>query len=289
MELSRSNSVLLMAAFVAAGLAWLNLHNEMAVLSGLTLLAIVFAYDEDAHRSVLQSLAFAAVCGMIFMVTLYPIHGWLSPTPEPTPGFFTRYLALLIWICAALANFLLDRARMGARDSFSLRQQQMAAPPADPAPFVPAPVHPVSVVNRVDTRPDSIIAVPQSASVLGTEPAPLGPASADAMPSTETTVSPAHAPQRPSQAVPPSPPVQTAPVPTGGKPATIYVNLVGEGMNMMRQIRAEHVRRDFYVIVEPMPVDEKWEFQTGQVVRCRKKNLSNGKGLVAYEEAPRAQ
>jgi hypothetical protein len=38
-----------------------------------------------------------------------------------------------------------------------------------------------------------------------------------------------------------------------------------------------------------MPEGENWEYAPGQVVRCRKKNLSSGKGLVAYEEAPRAQ
>jgi hypothetical protein len=78
------------------------------------------------------------------------------------------------------------------------------------------------------------------------------------------------------------------PVPSG-KEVSIYVNMMGEGMSVLRAVRAQHLGRDFYIIVEEMPTDETWEYATGRVVRCRKKNLSNGKGLVAYEEAPRAQ
>ena len=74
-----------------------------------------------------------------------------------------------------------------------------------------------------------------------------------------------------------------------GKEVSIYVTMLGEGMNVLRSVRAEHLGRDFYIITEQMPADESWQFVPGQVVRCKKKNLSNGKGLVAYEEAPRAQ
>jgi hypothetical protein len=58
---------------------------------------------------------------------------------------------------------------------------------------------------------------------------------------------------------------------------------------MLRAVRAEHLGRDYYRIIEPMPESEQWEYSTGQVVVCRKKNLSSGKALVAVEEAPRAQ
>ena len=68
----------------------------------------------------------------------------------------------------------------------------------------------------------------------------------------------------------------------------IYVNLMGEGMNVLRTVRAESLGRDFYLIADEMPAGEDWEFKPGQIVRCRKKNLSNGKGWVAFEEAPRA-
>lgn len=69
----------------------------------------------------------------------------------------------------------------------------------------------------------------------------------------------------------------------------IYVTLVGEGLNVLRAVRAEHLGRDYYKIVEPMPDGETWQFGPGQVVRAKKKNLSSGKAMVATEEAPRAR
>lgn len=85
------------------------------------------------------------------------------------------------------------------------------------------------------------------------------------------------------------PPPQAVPIPTGsGKPTLIYLNLVGEGLAVLRSVQAEHLRKDFYLITEPMPPGENWEFKPGQVVRCQKRNLSSGKALVAVEEAPRA-
>ena len=82
--------------------------------------------------------------------------------------------------------------------------------------------------------------------------------------------------------------MQAAPIPSGPQ-VTIYVTLVGEGLNVLRGVLAEHVGRDFYKIVEPMPEGETWQYGPGQVVRCKKKNLSGGKALVAIEEAPRAR
>jgi hypothetical protein len=57
---------------------------------------------------------------------------------------------------------------------------------------------------------------------------------------------------------------------------------------VMRPVQAHDLGRNYYLIVETMPEGETWEYTTGQVVRCQKKNLSTGKGLVAVEEAPRA-
>jgi len=73
-----------------------------------------------------------------------------------------------------------------------------------------------------------------------------------------------------------------------GREAVIYLNLVGEGLNVLRTVRAENLGRDYYRIADVMPENEQWEFTPGQVVKCRKKALSNGKHMVAYEEAPRA-
>ena len=69
----------------------------------------------------------------------------------------------------------------------------------------------------------------------------------------------------------------------------IYVTLVGEGLNVLRAVRAEHLGRDYYKITEAMPDGETWQFGPGQVVRAKKKNLSSGKAMVATEEAPRSR
>ena len=84
-----------------------------------------------------------------------------------------------------------------------------------------------------------------------------------------------------------APPPAAIPIPAG-KETLIYLNLVGEGLNVLRTVRSEHLGRDFYRILDDMPEGETWEFLPGQVVRCKKQKLSNGKGLVAFEEAPRA-
>lgn len=113
----------------------------------------------------------------------------------------------------------------------------------------------------------------------------------------EYTPAPAPAPdlqptpvERPPQPAPPeTAKAQPVPIPAKpGKETMIYVSLVGEGLNVLRSVKAEHLGRDFYKIIDSMPEGETWEYQPGQIVRCKKKNLSSGKGLVAVEEAPRA-
>ena len=78
-------------------------------------------------------------------------------------------------------------------------------------------------------------------------------------------------------------------IPRGGPEVMIYVSLLGEGLNVMRTVRSEHLGRDYYRIIDTMPEGENWQFQPGQVVRCKKQNLSTGKAMVAFEEAQRAQ
>ncbi len=93
-----------------------------------------------------------------------------------------------------------------------------------------------------------------------------------------------------SPAPAPAPPPNAIALPVrAGKPATIYLNLMGEGLACLRPVQAEHMGKDYYRIVETVPENEAWEFQPGQIVRCQKKNLSSGKALVAIEEAPRAR
>jgi hypothetical protein len=105
-------------------------------------------------------------------------------------------------------------------------------------------------------------------------------------PEAAPTTAPVAKPKPVPKVVPTAKPIEVPP--NVGKPATIFLNILDAGINCLRPVKAEHLGRDFYRIVEPAPADEKWEFLTGQVVRCQKRTLSSGKAMVAVEEAPRA-
>jgi len=66
----------------------------------------------------------------------------------------------------------------------------------------------------------------------------------------------------------------------------IYVYLPDEAVDVWRPVDAEPVDEQAYRIVStnPEPEDERWEFSTGEVVRCVLKVFSGGeRGLVAVE------
>jgi hypothetical protein len=67
---------------------------------------------------------------------------------------------------------------------------------------------------------------------------------------------------------------------------TIYIYLLNEGIDVWRPTGAELIRDDIYIITGSSSDEtEKWTFQTGDIVRCRQQNFSDGKtGLVAYEK-----
>lgn len=69
--------------------------------------------------------------------------------------------------------------------------------------------------------------------------------------------------------------------------STIYVPLLGEGVDVWRPVEALHKEADVYTIIStnPDPKDENWQFTTGQSVRCRQKTFADGKTeLTAYEK-----
>ena len=67
----------------------------------------------------------------------------------------------------------------------------------------------------------------------------------------------------------------------------IYIYLLEEGTDVCRPVMAEHIREGVYRIASENahPEDEKREFTTGDLVRCRMQELSEGEFLVAYERA----
>jgi len=265
MATSRIHLFALLAAFIAALMALSSLKGLLLCLAGLTILIALFAYDQRGARSGGQSLAFAFVCGLaLFCCVSYPVTE-LGLTPSAVANEFPA----IVWVVATVAFWLIDRARMSSRRSgpvSAYTQQQIFALAPQPVPeraFVPAPM------------PASPAAPPEPATNWNVR-APEPPVESEPVSTPTPMTTPVPAPAAPE-------PIRS------GKEVSIYVNMLDEGMNVLRAVRAEHLGRDFYVIVDEMPADEKWEYSTGQVVRCKKKNLSSGKGLVAYEEAPRAQ
>jgi hypothetical protein len=68
---------------------------------------------------------------------------------------------------------------------------------------------------------------------------------------------------------------------------TIYVALLDEGIDVWRPVEAERPSPDRYLIVDQDydPGIERWEFEPGTVVRCRKEKRNGRRILVATEAA----
>jgi len=66
---------------------------------------------------------------------------------------------------------------------------------------------------------------------------------------------------------------------------TIHVLLPDEVVEVWRPVQARHLGADRYQVVSVNndPETERWEFNAGDVVRCRCQKLSEGATLVAYE------
>lgn len=75
-----------------------------------------------------------------------------------------------------------------------------------------------------------------------------------------------------------------------GETVTIYVWLPEEGVDVFRPVTAQPVQDDRYRLIDAPPEGEVWEFQQGDTVRCRRRQLSGEEGkiteyLVAIEKA----
>jgi hypothetical protein len=263
MPTSRVNLAALAVALIAGLVVLHDTQDLITSLSGLTLLVALLAYGRDAARTASQSFAFALVCGLAALcVFSYPLGKVLSSL-SVSPTALAQYFPPMFWLLATGIFFFTDRPGTESVQPVHFGgYTQPVAPTPQAAP-------PPQYETRPVFTPAPLISTPMSTPMSTPPPAP---------PTVETQL-------------PPPPVMAAAPVPAAhsGKEVSIYVTMLGEGMNVLRTVRAEHLGRDFYIITEQMPADENWEYTTGQVVRCKKKNLSNGKGLVAFEEAPRAQ
>jgi hypothetical protein len=279
---SRIDAIALIAATIAAGLGLILLLYPLAWLSsiaGIILLLTLFAYDREGYRSVFQSLAFSSVCGLCFVLAVTGIRlvsDFFGPDARPALDRFTSQWLPLAWVCATVVFWAIDRARMSNREAVMGESGREAVRRARGSSLSiagePTPIRRSEVVR--EETPVTPVASPTPVSVVQNEVGPVPTSGSGPTSGLGPT---------PVQEVAPQGRVAVRPL----KEAMVYVGLVGEGLNVMRSVRTEHLGRNYYRIVEPMPEGERWEYGPGQVVRCEKKRLSSGKALVAVEEAPR--
>jgi hypothetical protein len=66
----------------------------------------------------------------------------------------------------------------------------------------------------------------------------------------------------------------------------IYVALLDEGTDCWRPVDAVQLNKDTYRIVNPPIEDERWQFESGDVVHCRERVFADGELLLeAFELA----
>ena len=285
MHKSGIDGTVLLTAAIAVALALRSTPNPfdwITGIAGLTLLLVLLSFDGGSFRSVFQSLAYAAVCGLALVLIAGSVFQMVA-TNQDAHSVEMRLAAT--WLFGSVILWAIDRARMGSRVDIDLpapnpRRTLISDLPTPAPTYTPAAFAP----------PAPPVYSPAQSPVPVHQPAPpMNPIAFAATVAPEPVAEPlppiAAAPEI---AMPPSPVPPGAIAIPPGREASVYVSLVGEGIACLRSVRAEHLGRDFYKIVEPMPDGETWEYQPGQVVRAKKKNLSSGKALVAFEEAPRA-
>jgi hypothetical protein len=63
----------------------------------------------------------------------------------------------------------------------------------------------------------------------------------------------------------------------------IYVYVPDEDYS--QAVQARHLRGNLYQIVSEQPADERWEFTTGDLVRCMRRRFDDGKiEMLAYRK-----
>jgi hypothetical protein len=288
---SRIEPIVLIAAVIAAGLGLILLTGPLAWVSsiaGIILLVTLFAYDGEGYRSMSQSLAFSAVCGFSLVLAAAGLHFWFVQNEWAGPSVrfavdrFTAQWLPLTWVCVTIVFWAIDRTRVSNRKAGVAEYGGEAVRRARGSNLSitgePTPIRRAEVV--MEERPITPAASPSPVSVVQNEVGPVTTSGSTATsgPGSMSGIGAAPVPEVVSQGSAPARPL---------KEAMVYVGLVGEGLNVMRSVRAEHLGRNYYRIVESMPEGERWEYGPGQVVRCEKKRLSSGKALVAVEEAPR--
>ena len=274
----------------------------IASIIGLILAIVLLAFDREGYRSVSESLGYSAAVALCLALASAMLL--LKFAHQPIEQLSQEWMPLT-WLGLTILISVIDRTRMSGRVQYGAIPPAAPsfsfAPPPVPAPPPPMPVSSPAPVAAAPTvsEPSWSAATPSASQAAAPQPALKAtftrPSFGETVAEPENLAPPPSPDPAPVQPVvppfiapAPPPPPAAAPIPSG-KETTIYITLVGEGLNVLRAVRAEHLGRDFYKIIENMPEGETWQFGPGQVVRCKKKNLSSGKAMVATEEAPRSR
>src|SRR5690349_3186802 len=57
---------------------------------------------------------------------------------------------------------------------------------------------------------------------------------------------------------------------------TVDVHLPSEAVHVWRPVQSDHLGRDEFRLIGPVPEDEVWGFQPGEVFRCRDQVFADG-------------
>jgi len=74
-------------------------------------------------------------------------------------------------------------------------------------------------------------------------------------------------------------------IPVRSEHSTVYVELLDEGTKCWRPVSAERLSEDTYRIEDTVPEGESWQFQPGEIVRCKERLFGDASGLAAFESA----
>ena len=188
MSRNEVDSTVLLLAVIAGVVALLLIppgHVWLCGVAGLILLLTLFAFDLEGVRSVLQSFAFAAVCGFSLAVAIAPLAPTLFSLTGPTDPLLGGKWLPIVWLGSTVLFVVIDRARMSgrvpversavaARPSLRVNTMPVQAPMAGPLhpvapPPPPSPPPPASAPAPVLVREEPTFPPPPP------ETAPVAP------------------------------------------------------------------------------------------------------------------
>ncbi len=162
----------LAAAVLAGALALLTLPGPFGLLGsigGLTLLLILFSFDQEGYRSVFQSIAYGSVCGFCLALASAAVFRFFA-APSGVNERLSREWLPFTWLVTTIIVSIIDRARMSARApamnarpqllpleqssarSFTVEEPRPSPPAAPPVRAAAAAVYFADTRCSADTR-----------------------------------------------------------------------------------------------------------------------------------------